>query len=153
VVGTVGRLEVAPNQSNVVPGTVTFTAEVRSLAWPSVERVWEAFLDAAGAACRERGVGLELVARTDAAPSGPPAWLHEAVLGVCRGLDARALALPSGAGHDTGHLAHLAPSAMIFVPSAGGRSHCPEEETAPEHLLLGCAALVRAIVAVDELLG
>jgi acetylornithine deacetylase/succinyl-diaminopimelate desuccinylase-like protein len=42
---------------------------------------------------------------------------------------------------------------MIFVPSIGGRSHCPEEDTAPEHLALGCIALARAIVAVDRQLA
>jgi beta-ureidopropionase / N-carbamoyl-L-amino-acid hydrolase len=152
-VGTVGRLEVMPNQSNVVPGAVSFTAEIRSLAWPVVEQLWQAFLAACHAACAERGVKLELSARTDAAPSAPPAWLHDTLLGVCRDLDPRAIALPSGAGHDTGHLGHIAPAAMIFVPSIGGRSHCPEEDTAPEHLALGCIALARAIVAVDRQLA
>jgi beta-ureidopropionase / N-carbamoyl-L-amino-acid hydrolase len=152
-VGTVGRLEVAPNQSNVVPGAVTLVAEVRSLEPSEVGRIWEAFLGAARAACAERGVELRLSAQTDAAPAAPPPWLHALVLGACRELDARAQTLPSGAGHDSGHLARVCPAAMIFVPSVGGRSHCPEEETAEEHLLLGVAALARAIVAVDRALG
>jgi N-carbamoyl-L-amino-acid hydrolase len=41
---------------------------------------------------------------------------------------------------------------MIFVPSMGGRSHCPEEDTAPDHLVGGVAALMRAVLALDDVL-
>lgn len=152
-VGTVGRLALRPNQSNVVPGEVTLTAEIRHLEPAAIALVWNYVLEAAEAACAERGVTLQLDAHTDAEPAAPPAWLLELVYSVCHGLDPRALVLPSGAGHDTGHLAHLAPAAMIFVPSMGGRSHCPEEYTAPEHLCTGVEALMRAIIAVDRRLA
>ena len=56
--------------------------------------------------------------------------------------------MPSGAGHDTGHLSHHG-AIMIFVPSINGRSHCPEEETRPEHLDAGLAALRECILALD----
>jgi N-carbamoyl-L-amino-acid hydrolase len=148
-VGTVGRLTVQPNQSNVVPGGVNLFAEVRSLDVAQIERIWEQLLAEASAACAERGVTLTITAQTDAEPATPPPWLLAEVLGVCRALDPAADTIPSGAGHDTMHLAQFAPAAMIFVPSIGGRSHCPEEETAPEHLALGVAALARAVVAVD----
>jgi N-carbamoyl-L-amino-acid hydrolase len=39
------------------------------------------------------------------------------------------LALQSGAGHDAQVLGRFVPTGMIFVPSRGGRSHCPEEYT------------------------
>lgn len=148
-VGTVGRLALRPNQSNVVPGEVTLTAEVRHLDPAAIALVWDYVLEAAEAACAERGVTLLLDAHTDAEPAAPPPWLLSLVSDVCRRLDPRALVLPSGAGHDTGHLAHLAPAAMIFVPSAGGRSHCPEEYTAPEHLRAGVTALLHAVAALD----
>ena len=35
----------------------------------------------------------------------------------------------SGAGHDAGYLTDVGPTAMIFVPSIGGRSHAEVEET------------------------
>jgi len=42
---------------------------------------------------------------------------------------------------------------MIFVPSAGGRSHVGNEYTSPADLDLGVAALARAIVAIDRHVG
>jgi acetylornithine deacetylase/succinyl-diaminopimelate desuccinylase-like protein len=42
---------------------------------------------------------------------------------------------------------------MIFVPSAGGRSHVGNEYTTPADLQLGVAALTRSIAAIDRLLA
>jgi N-carbamoyl-L-amino-acid hydrolase len=58
--------------------------------------------------------------------------------------------LPSGAGHDTVQMARLGPVGMLFVPSAGGRSHCPEEWTSPERLESGVNALLATILALDS---
>jgi N-carbamoyl-L-amino-acid hydrolase len=50
-------------------------------------------------------------------------------------------------------VATVAPAAMIFVPSAGGRSHVGSEYTAPEDLELGVEGLARSIAAVDRVLS
>ncbi len=149
-VGTVGRLEVGPNQSNVVPGVVELTAEMRHLDENILDGIWGQFLAAAQQICAGREIGLEVSAVTRMEAAAPPPWLLELVLAACRELDPSAITLPSGAGHDSAHLAHIAPSAMIFVPSVGGRSHCPEEETHPADLARGVAALLHAVVAVDR---
>jgi N-carbamoyl-L-amino-acid hydrolase len=47
-------------------------------------------------------------------------------------------------------VAHVAPAAMIFVPSIGGRSHVGDERTAPADLDLGVDALAGALRAVAE---
>jgi allantoate deiminase len=53
--------------------------------------------------------------------------------------------LVSGAGHDAQILAAQCKVGMLFVPSIGGRSHCPEEATSPEHLELGTTVLMKAL--------
>jgi N-carbamoyl-L-amino-acid hydrolase len=45
--------------------------------------------------------------------------------------------MPSGAGHDAQEIAHIAPMAMIFVPSVGGISHSPKEFTKAEDVVNG----------------
>src|SRR5690606_1482332 len=47
----------------------------------------------------------------------------------------------SGAGHDAKYISELAPTAMIFVPSKDGKSHCPEEYTSPEEIEKGANVL------------
>ena len=65
-------------------------------------------------------------------------------------INLRRLDLASGAGHDTVQMAHLGPVGMLFVPSAGGRSHCPEEWTSPEQLEAGASALLATLLELDR---
>jgi N-carbamoyl-L-amino-acid hydrolase len=60
------------------------------------------------------------------------------------------VSLASGAGHDTVQMARLGPVGMLFIPSAGGRSHCPEEWTATEHLEAGVNALLTTLLILDS---
>jgi N-carbamoyl-L-amino-acid hydrolase len=52
----------------------------------------------------------------------------------------------SGAGHDACQVCSVAPTAMIFVPCAGGLSHNEAESAKPEHLEAGCNVLLNAMV-------
>ena len=149
-VGTIGRIEVAPNQANVIANQVNIHPEMRSLNMAELDAMWAEFLALARRECVARGVTLELFNQTRLESAVPPDWLHETVWRVCNNLDSRAIRTPSGAGHDTNHLSIIAPSAMIFVPSVNGRSHAPEEYTAPADLALGVQALAECIVEVDK---
>jgi N-carbamoyl-L-amino-acid hydrolase len=53
----------------------------------------------------------------------------------------------SGAGHDSLHTAQFAPTAMIFVPCAGGLSHNEAEEANPADLVAGANVLLHAVLA------
>jgi allantoate deiminase len=57
----------------------------------------------------------------------------------------RAHQMPSGAGHDAQIMSSRFPSAMLFVPSRDGRSHCPEEYTTPEDAVRGAEVLAEAL--------
>jgi len=56
----------------------------------------------------------------------------------------------SGAGHDAQYAADLLPTAMIFVPSAGGHSHCRDEYTSPEDAWRGANVALHAALAADD---
>jgi len=47
-------------------------------------------------------------------------------------------------------LAALAPTGMIFVPSAGGRSHCPEEHTDWQDVENGANVLLDTVIALTD---
>jgi N-carbamoyl-L-amino-acid hydrolase len=72
---------------------------------------------------------------------------------VARAADSLGLswtAVPSGAGHDAAHMAHLGPMGMIFIPSKGGRSHCPDEWTDKSHLGSGVQVLASTLLHLDQ---
>lgn len=148
-VGTVGRIEALPGSLNVVPEQVQLWAELRSTdtGWLDSRRLLLGEAIAAAAARRGVDSDLRLLSRTE--PVIASATVTAAMEEAIRGLGMSFLLLPSGAGHDTVQMARLAAVGMLFVPSLGGRSHCPEEWTAPEHLEAGVSALVATLLVLD----
>jgi acetylornithine deacetylase/succinyl-diaminopimelate desuccinylase-like protein len=132
-VATVGRLEVEPGATNVVPSRVTLWVDAR--AGTSEE------LDALIAR-----IGFEPRRSDPVAMSGIP-------LAALRAAAPGAPELVSGAGHDAAILALAGvPTAMLFVRSLnGGISHSPDELASAEDVELGVAALAAALdtVAAD----
>ena len=53
----------------------------------------------------------------------------------------------SGAGHDAGYIARVAPVGMVFVPCKDGISHNEIEDASPDDLAAGCNVLMRAMLA------
>lgn len=56
----------------------------------------------------------------------------------------------SGAGHDAQYVAEIMPTAMIFVPSKDGRSHCKEEFTSIDECLKGINVLLHTVLEIDR---
>lgn len=143
IVGTVGTVRVEPNAPNVIPGRVELGLEIRGLD--------EAVLDGAAAAIEARaataGGRLVEISRKEAVACA--AIVVGAIEAGCAALGLGHRRMPSGAGHDAMCLAALAPVGMIFVPSAGGVSHAPDEWTAPEDCVAGARALLAALVELD----
>lgn len=54
----------------------------------------------------------------------------------------------SGALHDACIMTAVTEVGMLFVPSIGGRSHVPEEDTSCEDIEKGCNVLLRALLAL-----
>jgi N-carbamoyl-L-amino-acid hydrolase len=92
-------------------------------------------------------VDFDVLSRTE--PVVASDLVRTAMTDAIAGLRLESMSLSSGAGHDTVQMAKLGPAGMLFIPSAGGRSHCPEEWTAPEHLEAGAAALLATLLVLD----
>lgn len=149
VVGTVGKLMVEPNGANVIPGTVTFELEVRSLSRDIIETIVGQFTGIAEelATSRSLSVRLDCLSQSDAIRV--PDSISEVIGEACKTVGPT-INLPSGAGHDANQMAKIAPVGMIFVPSQEGRSHCPEEWTDYSDVTLGVEALSRALLLFDQ---
>ena len=136
-VATAGTLTCEPNAHNVIPGRVVTTIETRcprlGYFGPATRRL-EAIV---ATAQRSFGGRLRLI---DTRMS-PPVPMARAVVAAMRRA-ARRLDLPhpelySAAGHDAMNMARLCRAGMFFVPSAGGRSHRPDEFTSARDVELG----------------
>lgn len=140
-VATVGRLTVAPNASNVIPGTADFSLDLRSgddaLREALLAEVLAAF--AAIAARRDIRLAVRRGSETRATPCDPA--LVEAIAETLAAPDCPAPRLASGAGHDGISMSRIAPIGMIFVRCAGGISHSPLEAVQPDDIRAGIDAL------------
>jgi len=147
---TVGRIAVEPNGTNVIPARVTFSVDARSPDERRIDAIEQAFQATSLDAQRQRGVRvtMEQLESRAAVPMDP--ILRQALCRAVESLGEHALEIPSGAGHDAMCLASIAPSAMLLVPSIGGRSHVADERTADADLKLGVAALAASILEVDR---
>jgi N-carbamoyl-L-amino-acid hydrolase len=63
------------------------------------------------------------------------------------------LHLGSMAGHDAAHMASLTRAGMLFVPSLGGKSHCPEEESRIADIKKAGNVLLQTILELDRQLS
>jgi allantoate deiminase len=143
LVATVGRFDVWPDATNVIPGVVKFSIDIRA---PNDARRAAAVADlesrisAISAARRvSASIAKPHEANAYACDSNIVAGLKEAVETV--GVPLRLL--PSGAGHDTMAMGRLCPAGMLFVRCKGGVSHNPLESITVEDCAIGLKALIQ----------
>jgi len=145
-VATVGRFDVEPGAFNIIPGAVTLATDLRAPSPGLLDALAARVSEAAERIAGERRLSVEVRRRQRVEP-GP---LDErCVAAVERAAAAAGLAshrMVSGAIHDALHVANCAAAGMIFIPSKGGKSHCPEEESSLADMLLGCEVLARTLV-------
>ncbi|MGE5257989.1 MAG: Zn-dependent hydrolase [Hyphomicrobiales bacterium] len=144
-VATVGMLTCEPGQANVIPGRVQFTLDIRDLDSDRIDQASRRIMSAVETTCRARDLAFDIQPRSDTPPvrlSGRVLQLIEAAAGE-KGI--KTLRMASGALHDSSILPEVTEVGMIFVPSKGGRSHCPEEETSLSEIRTGTELLLDTV--------
>ena len=145
LVGTVGYIHAMPGATNVIPGQVSFTIDIRSasdahrnLAVTDIVRQIETI-------ARRRKLLLQVDVTHDnrTVPCAP--WLRRQVADAIAGEGYRVFELPSGAGHDGMAMIDVADVAMVFVRCRGGISHHPDEHTDTSDADAGARVLLRLI--------
>ncbi len=150
IVGTIGEFAISPNAVNIIPGQAELTMEIRCI---EREKVGEVLADLAAAQKeieKERGVRVNRRVVLDQ----PGVWLDGGVTGameeVLGKMGEKCLALGSMAGHDAVHMAGLTAAGMLFVRSAGGKSHCPEEHSDIKDMVKAGDVLLNTVLLLDE---
>ncbi len=144
-VATVGRLELVPNSPNVVAERATLIAEYRSGDPSWLSATDELLQEVVSQVPSRRGVRGQLSWLSREDPTLCAEELSSVLLASAREIGEEPLQLASWAGHDAVQVAAICPVAMLFVPSRGGRSHCPEEWTDPQQVEVGTRALAAAV--------
>jgi len=144
-VATVGRLETLPGAWNIVPGLARFGVDMRSADPGLLETIEADILRAVAFVSQIRGLGHSVVRRQRVEPGVLDPSLVSRAAAACERIGEAHLEMTSGAVHDALKISPVAPAAMLFVPSVGGKSHTPEEETRPEDVARGLRALAALV--------
>ncbi|WP_136805679.1 M20 family metallo-hydrolase [Desulfosediminicola flagellatus] len=146
MVATVGELHNYPNSRNIIPDGVHFTVDIRSWedehalgAWDLMETEFQTIADRHGTPIK-----METTWRVERAPFNDA--LVNNVLDASEELGYSSLYMVSGAGHDCSYINQIAPAAMIFVPSKGGRSHVEVEESSWDDCEKGANVLLQCML-------
>jgi beta-ureidopropionase / N-carbamoyl-L-amino-acid hydrolase len=145
-VGTVGHLEVSPNATNVIPGEVRMTIELRDLSSVKLERLGERIRARAGAIASETRTEISMIRAGHMEPALAATEVQRSIEIAASRLGLESRHLPSGAGHDAQMMATLMPMGMIFVPSIGGISHSPKELTSWQDCANGANMLLETVM-------
>lgn len=149
-VATVGTIKVTPHSVNVIPGTCTFSLELRDQSRDILSLAEEKLKLFLEEAARNHKVTYKMTRESthDPAPMSP--WVREVLSRAGEEAGYPLMELPSGAFHDSLIMSHTFPAGMIFVPSIEGISHSRFEETRKEDIEKGCNVLIRAIQMLDK---
>jgi N-carbamoyl-L-amino-acid hydrolase len=147
-VATCGHIRAHPNVRNVIPGQVLLGVEVRDT---DAERMDAALAELATRlqAMSTSGVDVEIREGQRVRPVACAPSLMECVVEAADSLGLARAHLPSGAGHDAQVVSAVCPVTMVFVPSAAGVSHAPDEDTLPSDLVEGANVLLRTLLLAD----
>lgn len=143
---TAGMISVEPASANVVPEIARVTLDFRDLVAERVAALADAITDAATSVAREHGLEVEIDFEPTIAPSPLDQTVQDIIADAAAAREFSFSPLPSGAGHDSQNMATLAPTGMIFIPSIGGRSHCPEEESSWQDVQNGANVLLDTVL-------
>ena len=145
---TVGFIETLPGSPNTIPGQLRFTVDIRhpdaeqyaslkAQAYTLVREALERHRLKGGISCFWEAPGVSFDTACVAA-----------VRNAASKLGFPAMEMVSGAGHDSCNISAVAPTAMIFVPCAGGLSHNEAESAAPADLAAGADVLLQAMLSM-----
>lgn len=150
VVGTIGYVKVSPNAASIIPGSVELILELRCCSEEIRQRVKARVGVLTKEIDEKRGVTIERKLNLDQKemPMDP-----EVIAAIDQGIaimGQEPVTLVSMAGHDAANMARVTRSAMIFVQSINGKSHCPEEATDIDRIEETVNAMLQAVLILDD---
>ena len=149
-VGTVGWMNVSPNMINVIPGQVDMSVEVRSTDLESLVLVRKSLEEEVEKISEKRKIESKLTWDHLEDPVPLPLFMQDVVKSAFTDLSIPIKYLPSRASHDAARIAPITPAGMVFIRCLEGKSHCPEEWTSMDDIVLGIRLLGQSLLRLNE---
>jgi len=145
VVGTTGIIHAQPGVMNVVPGKVELGIDIRSIYMETKIKVVKAVMSQIKTITEKRNLTADITTLTNETPVKLKDEVISFLDDICKEKNYAYMQMPSGAGHDAMHWAHVAPTGMIFIPCKKGISHNPAEHAEMKDIIAGTEVLYTVI--------
>lgn len=149
-VATVGKIQAFPGATNVVPGQVVTSLDVRDLDPTKIAQVIDKIRESVKMIEAETGTKFELKQTSSSEPAITDERFKSAIDASVKALGLTTFPLPSGAGHDAQEIADICPIGMIFIPSRAGISHSPKEFSEGSDITNGGNVLLQTLLRLDK---
>ncbi|AUS88734.1 MULTISPECIES: Zn-dependent hydrolase [Lysinibacillus] len=149
-VATVGKLTVSPNGTNVIPGKVTFSIDLRDIDENKVSALEQEIMQQLQQIAERRHVSLASKVLQRIKPAKTDALLQQQLTTSIEKQGIRPYSLISGAGHDAMNIAEIAPIGMLFVRSKDGISHNPLEYSSDEDIIVATNIFYDTVVELAK---
>jgi N-carbamoyl-L-amino-acid hydrolase len=144
---TIGDIKISPGSRNTVPERLVVAVDLRH---PD-RAVLDAMLGSFREFVSEQAARFGIKATVEQVWHMPATTFDETLVSIvdraAAELGYSRARIVSGAGHDSLHTARFSPTAMIFVPCAGGLSHNEAEYATPGDLEAGANVLLQAVLS------
>ena len=148
---TVGKIDLHPNLTNVVPARATLTLDVRNTDEKILQIAESKIKDFLAQIAVSEGVEIKTRQLARFEPVIFDDRVIDLVESIAKEQNNSVQRMPSGAGHDAQMLARVCPAGMIFVPSVKGISHNAAEFTDEADLDAGANILLHTMLALTTL--
>ncbi|CAM3229430.1 M20 family metallo-hydrolase [Filibacter tadaridae] len=140
-VATVGRLHVFPNGTNVIPGEVKLSVDIRDIHRETLDELVKLIIDEAKRISTVHKVDAVWEETSLADPVLVQDFMQVLQADSLKENQIHPIYIPSGAGHDAMIVGRHVPIAMFFIRSKDGISHNPVEWTSLNDCVTGVHVL------------
>nr|WP_269140940.1 M20 family metallo-hydrolase [Pectinatus cerevisiiphilus] len=147
---TVGHMQIKPNASNIIPGEVYFTIDLRTAFPAEREEALLLLTEKVNEIMKKRNVQIIRKLNLDQPEMPMNETVIDAVVKAMQEEGQPPVKLVSMAGHDAANMARLTKAAMLFAQSVGGYSHCPQEYTAPREVIIAAQVYLDTLLILDK---
>ena len=144
-VATVTILKTYPGSINVIPGQVEMWVDIRGTEHESIIEILQEIKDAVSSIADDYNTPVAIEVLSSEKPILLDDTINQIMEAACYKLKQTSVRLDSRIGHDAMNIAHIAPAALLLVPSKDGISHNAREEVTPDAITAGLDVLTETL--------
>lgn len=149
-VATVGLVETLPGKTNIIPGKIKMTLDIRDKNDVVLNEIADKIIKSIETACNSRKLKYNIKHASYTKPVLLSKKIAKIIEIAAKNQGIETLRMVSGAVHDSSIVAELTDVGMIFVPSKNGRSHCPEEYTDIKDIEMAANILLESVIELSK---